>query len=76
LFSCFEYHQIDSDSYEKSKKQAQLINRIRWLAKMSSCAVLLINQASDIMDKKRSSLGRNIIPALGPSWDLNIDENI
>jgi hypothetical protein len=52
------------------------MNRIRWLAKMSSCAVLVINQASDIIDKKRSSLGRSIIPAMGPSWDLNVDENI
>jgi hypothetical protein len=45
------------------------------MAKLSNSAVLLINQASDNVENRRSSnFGNNqIIPALGPSWDLNID---
>jgi hypothetical protein len=35
---------------------------------MSGTAVLIINHAADTLDKKRSSLGRNVVPALGPSW--------
>jgi len=57
----------------RTRKQAEVVNRLRWLAKMSGVAVLLINHAADVIDKRRSSNGRSIVPALGPSWELNID---
>lgn len=43
---------------------------------MSGTAVLLINHAADLLDKRRASSGRTIVPTLGPSWELNIDECI
>ena len=47
------------------------------MAKKSKAAVILINQASDNIDGRRIfSMGGNFIPALGPSWDLNMDESI
>lgn len=74
--SCYEYFNIENDNMERSKRQAQFINRLRWFAKTSNVAVILINHAADIVDKRRSSLNRGTIAALGPSWDFNIDENI
>jgi hypothetical protein len=47
------------------------------MSKVSKVAVLMINQASDNMDGRRSfNFGGNLLPALGPSWDLNMDESI
>jgi len=44
---------------------------------MSGSAVLIINHAADLLDnKRRGSSSRTIVPSLGPSWELNIDENI
>lgn len=43
---------------------------------MSGSAVLIINHAADLMDKRRASFERTVVPSLGPSWELNIDENI
>lgn len=74
MTSCFEYHHIDDDSFARSKRQAEFVNRIRWLAKMASTSVLLINHAADVLDRRRSSAnGRTIVPALGPSWELHMD---
>ena len=75
--SCFESLNIDHDNLEKSRKQAEFVNRIRLMAKASRTAVIMINQASDNFDGRRTfSMGGNFIPALGPSWDLNMDESI
>lgn len=47
------------------------------MSKASKAAVLMINQASDNVDGRRSfNFGGHLIPALGPSWDLNMDESI
>ncbi len=47
------------------------------MAKASRTAVIMINQASDNFDGRRTfSMGGNFIPALGPSYDLNMDESI
>jgi len=35
---------------------------------MAGCGILLINHAADLMDKRRSSEGRTVVPSLGPSW--------
>lgn len=43
---------------------------------MSGAAVLLVNHAADLLDKRRSSNGRTIVPTLGASWELNVDESI
>ncbi len=43
---------------------------------MSGAAILMINHAADVLDKRRASSGRNIVPTLGASWELNIDESI
>ena len=53
-----------------------MVNRLRWLAKIAGSAVLLVNHAADVIDRRRTSNGRSIVPAMGPSWELNIDENI
>jgi hypothetical protein len=47
------------------------------MSKISRAAVLMINQASDNIEGRRS-FGFNtvLLPALGPSWDLNMDESI
>ncbi len=73
ITSCLEQWVVDNDPFQRSRKQAEIVNRIRWLAKMSSSAVLLINHAADLVDKRRNSGGRNLVPTLGPSWELNID---
>lgn len=37
----------------------------------------MINQASDNVDGRRSfGFGGSLLPALGPSWDLNMDQSI
>ncbi len=37
----------------------------------------MVNQASDNVDGRRSfGVNSGLIPALGPSWDLNMDESI
>jgi ABC-type branched-subunit amino acid transport system ATPase component len=54
--------------FQKSKKQAEIVNRIRWLAKMAGVAVILINHAADVIDKRRGSSGRTIVPTLGQAW--------
>jgi hypothetical protein len=64
---------MENDAFQKSRKQAEIINRLRWIAKMSGTAVLLVNHASDLLDRRRASSGRSIVPTLGPSWELNID---
>lgn len=47
------------------------------MSKASKVAVLMINQASDNVDGRRSfGFGGTLVPALGPSWDLNMDESI
>jgi hypothetical protein len=47
------------------------------MSKLSKTAVLMINQASDNVEGRRSfGFGGSLVPALGPSWDLNIDESI
>jgi hypothetical protein len=46
------------------------------MSKMSKAAVLMVNQASDNVDGRRSFGTNALIPALGPSWDLNMDESI
>lgn len=75
--SCFEHFNIESDNLEKSRKQADFVNRVRWMAKISKAAVLMINQASDNVDGRRSfGFNTNLVPALGPSWDLNMDESV
>ena len=72
--SCFEHFGIENDNLEKSRKQADFVNRVRWMSKVSRVAVLMINQASDNIDGRRSfGFGGNLLPALGPSWDLNMD---
>lgn len=71
--SCLEYHNIEQEVFQKSKKQAEIVNRIRCLAKVSGSAVLLINHAADVIDKRRGSSGRTVVPTLGHSWELNID---
>lgn len=43
---------------------------------MAGTAVLLVNHAADVIDKRRGSSGRTIVPTLGHAWQLNIDENI
>jgi hypothetical protein len=48
ISSSFTHFRID-DSYEKTKKQAEIINRLRWLAKMSNTAVLILNKVSDVL---------------------------
>lgn len=75
--SCFEHFGIENDNLEKSKKQADFVNRVRWMSKMSKAAVLMINQVSDNVEGRRSfgQPGAQV-PALGPSWDLNMDESI
>lgn len=45
--SCFEHFNIEHDNLEKSRKQADFVNRLRWMAKTGRVSVLLINQASD-----------------------------
>lgn len=74
ITSCLENCGIDNDAFLKSRKQAEIVNRLRWLAKMSGAAVLLVNHAADLVDKRRNSTGRSIVPTLGASWELNIDE--
>ena len=75
--ACFESCNIDHDNLEKTRKQADFVNRIRYMAKVSKTAVILINQASDNFDGRRIfPMGGNFIPALGPSWDLNMDETM
>jgi len=74
--SCLEFHNIENDVFQKSKKQAEVVNRIRWLAKVSGAAVLFISHAADVIDKRRGSSGRTVVPTLGNAWELNIDENI
>lgn len=74
--SCLENNSIENDVFQKSKKQAEIVNRLRWLAKMAGAAVLLINHAADVIDKRRGSSGRTVVPTLGHAWELNIDENI
>lgn len=76
IMSCLENCGIESDAFQKSRKQAEIVNRLRWLAKMSGVAVLLVNHAADLLDKRRASSGRSIVPALGASWELNIDESL
>jgi hypothetical protein len=47
------------------------------MSKISRAAVLMINQASDNVEGRRSfGFNTALIPALGPSWDLNMDESI
>jgi hypothetical protein len=65
----------EGDSVEKSRRQAELVNRIRSMAKVARVAVVMINQAVDCFDGRRS-FGGSVVPALGPSWDLNMDETI
>lgn len=74
--SCLENCGIENDAFQKSRKQAEIVNRLRWLAKMSGAAILMVNHAADVLDKRRASSGRNIVPTLGASWELNIDESI
>lgn len=74
--SCLEFHNIENEVFHKSKKQAEIVNRIRWLAKMAGAAVLLTNHAADVIDKRRGSSGRSVVPTLGQAWELNIDENL
>lgn len=38
--------------------------------------MLLINQAADVIDKRRGSSGRTVVPTLGHAWEMNIDENM
>ena len=46
------------------------------MAKMTNSCVLLINKVSDIVNHKRKSMiGRETVPALGASWELNVDES-
>lgn len=68
IMSCLENNNIDNDVFQKSKKQAEIVNRLRWLAKMSGSAVLLINHAADVIDRRRGSSGRTIVPTLGHAW--------
>ena len=43
---------------------------------MTNTCVLLINKVSDVIDKKRRTLlGRDTVPALGASWEHNVDES-
>lgn len=74
--SLLENTGIENDNFQKSRKQAEIVNRLRWLAKMSGSAVLLVNHAADLIDKRRSSSGRTIVPTLGASWELNMDESV
>jgi hypothetical protein len=47
------------------------------MSKLSKVAVLMINQASDNVDGRRSfNFNATLLPALGPSWDLNMDESV
>jgi hypothetical protein len=47
------------------------------MAKTTNTCVILINKVSDVLDKRRKSMtGRDTIPALGASWELNIDESL
>ena len=71
--SCLESNRIEEDSFLRSRKHAEMVNRIRWLAKVAGAAVLFVNHAADVIDKRRTSNGRTIVPAMGPSWELNID---
>lgn len=71
--SCLENNGIENDAFLKSRKQAEIVNRLRWLGKMSGAAILMVNHAADVLDKRRASSGRNIVPTLGASWELNID---
>jgi len=49
---------------------------LRKLAKTTNSCVLLINKVSDVIDKKRKTLnGRDTVPSLGASWELNVDES-
>ena len=43
---------------------------------MAGTAVLFINHAADVIDKRRGSSGRTVVPTLGHAWELNLDENI
>ena len=46
------------------------------MSKVSKAAVLFINQASDNIESRKSfGFVGNLLPALGPSWDLNMDES-
>ena len=38
--------------------------------------MLFVNHAADVIDKRRGSTGRTVVPTLGHAWELNIDENI
>jgi hypothetical protein len=76
VMSCLENNSIENDAFQKSKKQAEIVNRIRWLAKVAGVAVLFLNHAADVIDRRRGSSGRSVVPALGHAWELNIDENI
>lgn len=76
VMSYLENNSIENDAFQKSKKQAEIVNRIRWLAKVAGVAVLFLNHAADVIDRRRGSSGRSVVPALGHAWELNIDENL
>jgi adenylate kinase family enzyme len=48
ISSSFTHFKI-YDSFERTRKQAEIINRLRWLAKMSNAAVLILNKVSDVL---------------------------
>ena len=68
VMSCLEHNNLENDMFQKSKKQAEIVNRLRWLSKIAGSAVLLLNHAADVIDKRRGSSGRTIVPTLGHSW--------
>jgi len=35
---------------------------------MAGVAVIFINHAADVVDKRRGSSGRSIVPTLGAAW--------
>ena len=74
--NCLDHNNIENDVFMKSKKQAEIVNRVRWLSKVAGSAVFLINHAADVIDKRRGSSGRSVVPTLGAAWELNIDENM
>lgn len=72
-----EEHIGKADTYFKAKMQKIFVNTLREIAKKNKVAVLLINNASAVMDDKYHRWdSREVKAALANSWDTEMDENI
>ena len=66
-----------TDIYFKARMQKTFVNTLREIAKKKKIAVVLINNASAVINDKYQKWGsQDVKAALSQSWDSEMDENI